>query len=76
MLLRGYKWIEVDPEKRAGKPTIRGTRVAVEDVLKALSSGWDVKEVAEMYEVPVEAVREAIRFSLDVMEKVEIVVSR
>ncbi len=63
VVLPGYKWLEVVPGRRGGRPTIRGTRVTVDDVLEALASGWRVEEVAENYRVPLEAVYEALRFA-------------
>ena len=37
--------IVIDPEVRFGKPRIKGTRIAVSDVLEYLSSGMSVDEV-------------------------------
>lgn len=39
--------IVVDPETRFGRATIRGTRVAVIDVLEALAAGQSVDEFLE-----------------------------
>ncbi|MEB3806694.1 MAG: DUF433 domain-containing protein [Desulfurococcales archaeon] len=63
VVLSGYKWLEVVPGRRGGRPTIRGTRITVDDVLEALASGWRVEEVAENYGVPLEAIYEALRFA-------------
>lgn len=41
--------IVVDPEILAGKPVIRGTRLAVEFVLELLAEGLSEREVLESY---------------------------
>jgi uncharacterized protein (DUF433 family) len=43
-----YKlYIEVNPEIRFGKPVIKGTRIAVYDVLQWLASGMTEREILE-----------------------------
>ncbi|MES2394162.1 MAG: DUF433 domain-containing protein [Acidobacteriota bacterium] len=37
--------ITMDPEKRSGKPCIRGTRITVVDVLEYLASGMTHSEI-------------------------------
>lgn len=39
------KRIEIDPEKLAGKPVIKGTRIAVEQILRILGAGVEIKEI-------------------------------
>ncbi len=73
VVLPGYKWLEAVPGRRGGRPTVRGTRVTVDDILEALSNGWSVEEVAENYRIPVEAVYEALRYALEVLKKVEVI---
>ena len=73
VILPGYRWLEVMPGKRGGRPTVKGTRVTVDDILEALASGWSVEEVAENYRIPLEAVYEALRFALETLRKVEVV---
>ncbi len=73
VLLPGYKWLEVVPGRRGGRPTVKGTRVTVDDILEALANGWSVDEVAENYKIPIEAVHEALRFALETLRKVEVV---
>ena len=73
VLLPGYKWLEIVPCRRGGRPTVKGTRVTVDDILEALANGWSVEEVAENYRIPVEAVYEALRYALETLRKVEVV---
>lgn len=37
----------IDPEVRGGRPTIRGTRIAVQDVLEYLGNGGSEVELLE-----------------------------
>ena len=39
------KIITIQPGKRGGKPTIRGMRITVYDVLKMLASNMDVEQI-------------------------------
>ncbi len=71
--LPGYKWLEVVSGKRGGRPTIKGTRVSVDDVLEMLAAGWKPEEVAEELEIPLEAVYEALRYASEVLKRVTVV---
>ena len=64
MLLPGYKWLEVVPGKRDGRPTVRGTRITVDDILDMLAAGWKPEEIAEEFDISLEAVYEALRFCI------------
>lgn len=39
------KHIEINPEKRFGKPVVKGTRIAVSDVLNWLANGMTRDEI-------------------------------
>lgn len=41
--------ITVDPKVMVGKPTIRGLRITVEQILKALAGGVTAQELIEDY---------------------------
>ncbi|MCD6488528.1 MAG: DUF433 domain-containing protein [Desulfurococcales archaeon] len=69
----GYKWLEVVPGRCGGRPTVKGTRVAVDDTLEMLAAGWSVEEVAENYRIPVEAIYEALRYASKTIRKVEVI---
>jgi len=72
-VLPGYKWLEVVPGRRGGRPTVRETRITVDDILEALASGWSIEEVAENYQIPVEAIYEALKYALETLKKVEVI---
>ncbi|MCC7526778.1 MAG: DUF433 domain-containing protein [Chitinophagaceae bacterium] len=42
-------YISIDPELRFGKPCIKGTRIAVSDILKWLASGMTHEEILHDY---------------------------
>lgn len=54
--------IIVDPKIRFGKPTIAGTRIAVEEVIGALAGGMDFNEIEEEYGLTKEQILSAIRY--------------
>jgi uncharacterized protein (DUF433 family) len=43
------EYISIDPEIRFGKPCIKGTRIAVLDVLQWYASGMTLNEILEDY---------------------------
>ena len=48
-MLRFNEYIEINPEKRFGKPIIIGTRISVYDVLIWLSNGMTPAEIISDY---------------------------
>ena len=42
-------YIVSDNEILLGKPTIKGTRISVEFIIKLLASGWSEKQILENY---------------------------
>ena len=56
-------YISVDPAIRAGKPVIAGTRVPVDVVVGKLAGGMAVTEVADEYDLSVDAVLAALRYA-------------
>jgi len=43
------EYIEVDPGVLAGKPIVRGTRLAVEFIVELLAEGWSDSEICRNY---------------------------
>lgn len=41
--------IELNPAVLAGKPVVRGTRIAVELVIERLADGWSEETILEQY---------------------------
>ncbi|MEF2547395.1 DUF433 domain-containing protein [Aurantimonas sp. E1-2-R+4] len=58
--------ITLDPNIRGGRPTIRGTRIAVADVLGWLSSGMSNGEILDDFPELTEAdIRAALSYAAD-----------
>jgi uncharacterized protein (DUF433 family) len=56
--------ITIDPEKRSGKPCIRGMRITVEDVLGYLASGMTEDEIiSDFPDLTKEDIQAAIEFA-------------
>ena len=62
--------IETNPEVLAGKPAIRGTRIAVEMVLGWLGQGWTTDQIFEAYpQLTQKDVQAAIAFAAEVVRE-------
>lgn len=58
--------ITVEPDKRGGKPCIRGLRITVYDVLDYLASGMTAEEIEEDFpDLTVTDVRACLAFAAD-----------
>jgi uncharacterized protein (DUF433 family) len=60
------KLITIEPDKRSGKPCIRGTRMTVTDVLEYLAGGMTHEELlAEFPDLTAEDIRACLAFAAD-----------
>ncbi len=60
------KFITIEPDKRGGKPCIRGLRITVYDVLDYLASGMTVQEVlADFPDLTADDIRACLAFAAD-----------
>lgn len=58
--------ITIEPGKRSGKPTIRGMRITVQDVLEYLASGMSEEEIlSDFPELTREDIRACLAFAAD-----------
>lgn len=58
--------IVVDPEVRFGKPTVRGTRITVGDVLGYLAEGMTEEQiVGDFPQLSIEDIRACLAFAAD-----------
>ena len=58
------KYISISPDIRFGKPCIKGTRIAVLDILQWLASGMTYKEILHDFpELKQEHIRAALAFA-------------
>ena len=60
------EYITITPDKRSGKPCIRGTRMTVTDVLEYLAGGMSPEKiVAEFPDLNLEDIRACLAFAAD-----------
>ena len=65
--------IKIDPQVRFGKPTIRGMRITVSDVLGWLASGMGESEILEDYpDLTSEDIRACLAYAADREHKLRI----
>ena len=58
--------ITIEPDKRGGKPCIRGMRITVYDVLEYLASGMTQEQIIEDFpELTTEDIRACLEFAAD-----------
>ena len=59
------RYIVIDPQVCHGKPTFRGTRIMVSQVLEQVAGGMDWEAISEEWRgsVSKEAIAEAVRFA-------------
>ena len=58
--------VTLDPGRRSGKPTIRGMRITVYDVLSYLAAGMSIPEILEDFPYLTEAdIRACLSYAAD-----------
>ena len=58
--------ITIEPDKRSGKPCIRGLRITVQDVLEYLASGMTEAEILDDFpDLEAEDIRACLSFAAD-----------
>lgn len=61
--------IEVDAAVLAGKPVVRGTRIAVEQVIDCLAHGWTTEEIVAQYPaLTPEDVQACLKYARDALK--------
>ena len=62
--------IAVSPKVLAGKPVIKGTRIAVEFILELLANGWTVEDILKNYpQLKREDVLAALKYATEVLKE-------
>lgn len=57
-------YISINPEIRFGKPCIKGTRIAIADILQWLASGMSNEEILDNYpSLTIEHIQAALAFA-------------
>jgi len=68
------QYIEINPEKRFGKPIIIGTRISVYDVLSWLSEGLSVNDIIlDFPELTEDQIKACLSYAADKEHKLRIV---
>lgn len=66
--------IVVNPDVMTGKPVIKGTRIAVDAIVRRLAEGMTVKELLEEYtDLNKDDVRAALEYCADVISNEDVV---
>jgi len=67
-------FISIDPDIRFGKPCIKGTRIAISDILQWLASGMTHTEILEDYPLLTEEhIRTALMFAANRESMIKII---
>ena len=62
--------ITVDPNILAGKPIIKGTRIAVEFILDLLSNDWTVENILENYpQLKKEDITAVLKYATEILKE-------
>ena len=65
--------ITINPEVMIGKPTIRGIRITVEQILKALANGVTTKELLDDYpELEPEDIQAALLYATELVSEEQV----
>ena len=59
----GYNWICLAEGYLGGQPAVFGKRVSVSFIVDLIAEGLTIDEVAEDYDLPIDAIEEAIHFA-------------
>ncbi len=73
MNLPYHTYIEIVPEKRFGKPSIKGTRISVYDILNWLANGMTKEEILRDFpELNMDQINACLSFAADREHKLRI----
>ena len=58
--------VEMNPKVQRGRPVLLGTRMPVEDIVSNYEAGVDALEIAQLFELPLEQVKQVLAFATKV----------
>jgi len=62
--------IIIDPKICHGKPTIKGTRIMVANILSLVAGGYNVEQILKYYpQLKLEDVKAAIKFAIESVQE-------
>ncbi|MDH5721644.1 MAG: DUF433 domain-containing protein [Spirochaetia bacterium] len=66
--------IIIDPEICSGKPTIKGTRIMVKNILGMIAGGYTIEKIIEAYpELQKEDIIAALEYASEVIDEEKVV---
>ena len=69
MPIPGFRYLVKNPERLAGKPTIKGTRFSVSFILSCLADGMSHDDIVREYsDFPQDSIPEVLRFAAEIIE--------
>lgn len=69
-------WIVVDAKICAGKPTIKGTRIMVKNILGIVAGGYTIEKIIQAYpELSKEAIEAALAYAVSVIDEEKILLN-
>lgn len=69
--------ITINPEVRFGKPCIKGTRIAISDILNLIAAGYSLEDIPKQYpQITKEDVISAVEYASESMEHPAQIVSQ
>ena len=68
---KNFRWIIADPDWLGGKPTVRGTRLSVAQILECLGAGMSMDDINESFGggLTPEALAEALQVAAELTDK-------
>jgi len=68
---KNFRWIVADPDLLGGKPTLRGTRLSVSQILECLSAGMPLEEINDSFasDITPEMIAEALSVGAQLADK-------
>ena len=71
--ISGFSYVVRNPERLAGKPTIKGTRFSVSFILSCLADGMSYDDIVREYShFPRESIPEVLRFAAKVIDRPDV----
>ena len=57
--------VEINPQKLSGTPILKGSRMPADAIVENYTSGLPADEIAEVFEIPAEGVRELLAYAVE-----------
>lgn len=58
-----FPLVEINPRVQRARPVLRGTRMPVDDILNNYEAGVEPNEIAQLFELPLEQVRQVLAYA-------------